>query len=148
MTRSYVVWALIGMVGYSLTTLFMKLAIRDGKFSSFLVLAIATLATSSSSIIIVLLRGDLKGLTVQDFFGPGAFWAYGTGIVLSIAVSSLFRGLSLGPASVVVPIYGMFSAGGAILGLIFLHEPVTARKPIGIALAALSVYLIAGNSSR
>jgi len=39
----------------------------------------------------------------------------------------------------------MFIVGGAILGLIFLHEPVTLRKALGILLAAISVYLIAGH---
>jgi transporter family protein len=56
---------------------------------------------------------------------------------------SLFRALSLGPASIVVPIYGMFIVGGAILGILFLHEPVTTRKVIGISLAVVSVFLIA-----
>jgi bacterial/archaeal transporter family protein len=38
-------------------------------------------------------------------------WTIGTGVSLAIAVTSLFRALSLGPASVVVPIYGMFILG-------------------------------------
>jgi transporter family protein len=148
MIRPYVAWALLGMVCYSLTTLFMKLAIRDGRFSSFLVLAIATFGTFSTSLTVVLLRGDFKGMTWRDFNSPAGLWALATAIALSVAVSSLFRGLSLGPASVVVPLYGMFAAGGAILGLLFLHEPVTARRLIGIALAAVSIILIAGNPSR
>jgi transporter family protein len=148
MTLSYVAWALIGMVGYSLTTLFMKLAIRDGKFSSFLVLALATTMVCSTSWIIATLRGDVRSLTSPGFPVASALWTFATGAALTIAVSGLFRGLSLGPASVVVPLYGMFIVGGAILGMLFLHEPVTLRKVIGIALAAFSVYLIAGNSPR
>ncbi len=148
MFRSYVFWALVGMVGYSLTTLFMKLSIRDGRFTSYLVLAIATGMTASTAIIMVLLRHDLKGMTVQDFLSMDGFWSFATGAAMAVGVSALFRGLALGPASVVVPIYCMFSAGGAFLGLVFLHEPVTVRKLLGIGLAALSVYLIAGNSPR
>jgi hypothetical protein len=53
MNRPYVIWALIGMVGYSLTTLFMKLAIREGRFNSYLVLAIALAALS-----VYLIAGD------------------------------------------------------------------------------------------
>jgi len=34
---------------------------------------------------------------------------------------------------------------GAVLGLIFLHEPLTLRKAFGILLAIASIYLIAGN---
>jgi transporter family protein len=148
MIRSYVLWALLGMVNYSLTTLFMKLAIREGRLTSFLVLAFATTATCSTSWIIALTRGDTRELTWHDFFTMGAFWTFATGAALTIAVTSLFRGLSLGPASVVVPVYGMFAAGGAILGMLFLHEPVTARRVIGLVLAALSIYLIAGDSHR
>ena len=63
-----------------------------------------------------------------------------------MAVTSLFRALSLGPASVVVPIYGMFIVGGAVLGILFLHEPLTIRKAAGIALAAASILLLAKRS--
>ena len=44
----------------------------------------------------------------------------------------------------------MFIVGGAVLGLIFLHEPLTLRKALGILLATVypprwaSIYLIAG----
>ena len=58
-------------------------------------------------------------------------------------MTSLFRALSLGPASIVVPIYGMFIVGGAVLGVLFLHEPVTARKLAGIGFAAISILLLA-----
>ena len=40
---------------------------------------------------------------------------------------------------------GMFIVGGAVLGLVFLHEPLTLRKALGILLAAVSIYLIAGH---
>ena len=56
-TMNYTTWALIGMTGYSFTTLLMKLAIRDGKFSHFLVLACATVIVCSSAWIAVLWRG-------------------------------------------------------------------------------------------
>lgn len=52
--------------------------------------------------------------------------------------------MSIGPASIVVPRFGMFIVGGAVLGLLFLHEPLTIRKAIGILLAIASIYLIAG----
>ena len=89
------------------------------------------------------MRGDMRGLQARDFTTSSAFWAYATGIALTVAVVSLFRALSLGPASVVVPIYGMFIVGGALLGMLFLNEPPTLRKLVGIGLAAVSVFLIA-----
>ena len=41
--QSYIYWALLGMVGYSFTTLFTKLAERSGDVSSFIVLAVSTI---------------------------------------------------------------------------------------------------------
>jgi transporter family protein len=92
---------------------------------------------------ITIARDDLKNLSPKDFMGSSALFAYATGIALTVAVMSLFRALSLGPASIVVPIYGMFIVGGAILGIVFLHEPITARKLAGIVLAIISIILIA-----
>lgn len=140
---NYITWALVGMVGYSLTTLLMKLAIRGGQFSSFLVLACATVIVCGAAWVTVLLRGDLQRVTARDFLSGSAWLSYATGIALAVAVMSLFRALSLGPASIVVPVYGMFIVGGAILGILILHEPVTMRKLIGIGLAVVSVFLIA-----
>lgn len=140
---NYITWALIGMAGYSLTTLLVKFATRSGQFSSFLVLAIACVITLASTVTITLMRGDLRHVSAKDFASPSAWFAYATGIALTVAVSSLFRALSLGPASIVVPIYGMFIVGGAVLGMMFLHEPLTARKLAGIGLAVISIFLLA-----
>ena len=140
---NYIAWSILGMVGYSLVTLFVKLATRSGQFSSFLVLAIATVIVGMCALSITALRGDTRALIVRDFSGSSALWAYATGLALTVAVVSLFRALSLGPASVVTPIYGMFIVGGAILGMVFLNEPPNLRKLFGIALATVSIFLIA-----
>jgi bacterial/archaeal transporter family protein len=145
---NYVTWAILGMIGYSLVTLFVKLATRNGQFSSFLVLAIATVIVCTSTLCITALRGDARSLVARDFSSSSALWAYATGIALTVAVASLFRALSLGPASVVAPIYGMFIVGGAILGMVFLGEPPNLRKLFGIALAIVSIFLIATGAQR
>jgi len=143
---NHITWALIGMAGYSFTTLLVKFATRSGQFSSFLVLSIACVITLTTVVAITLLRGDLQHIGAKDFTGASAWYAYATGIALTVAVMSLFRALSLGPASIVVPIYGMFIVGGAVLGILFLHEPVTARKVVGIGLAVISIFLLAKKS--
>jgi bacterial/archaeal transporter family protein len=145
---NYIAWAILGMVGYSLVTLFVKLATRSGQFSSFLVLAISSAIVCTSTLTITALRGDTRTLVARDFASSSGLWAYATGISLAVAVTSLFRALSLGPASVVAPIYGMFIVGGAILGMVFLDEPPNLRKLLGIALAIISIYLIATSVQR
>lgn len=139
---SYITWALIGMLGYSLTTLFVKVATRNGKFNSFFVLSIAVCIVAIAVLCISAWRGDFKNISVNDLMCVNALWSCAAGIALTIAVASLFKALSLGPASVVVPVYGMFIVGGAILGFIFLHEPVTLKKVLGIALAVIGIFLI------
>jgi transporter family protein len=141
MSKSYLLWAFIGMVGYSITALLVKLATQSGRFSSFFVLMIASAMVVATSTIITLLRGDMKAFSANNLTGSDDMFALGTGVALVIAVVFYFLALSEGPVSVVVPIFGMFIVGGAVLGVLFLHEPLTLRKGIGILLAAVSIIL-------
>src|SRR5207302_9924323 len=99
----------------------------------------------ATSTTITILRGDMKTFARDNLASTDGMLVLGSGVALVIAVVFYFLALSEGPASVVVPIYGMFIVGGAVLGLLFLHEPFTLRKALGILLAAISVYLIAGH---
>ena len=99
----------------------------------------------ATSTTITILRGDIKAFSRENFASADGIFAIGAGMALVIAVVFYFLALSEGPTSVVVPIYGMFIVGGAVLGLVLLHEPLTLRKALGILLAAVSIYLIAGH---
>ena len=137
----YVAWALVGMAGYSATTLFVKLATRAGA-NGYNVLAVAVSIVTVLVWIGTLAGGQWSRGSVGALGGSAMGWTIATGFVLAIAVSSLFRALSLGPASVVVPIYGMFIVGGAVLGILVLREPFTATKAAGIVLAVAGVLMI------
>jgi len=141
MMQSYVLWALLGMAGYSFTTLFVKLAERSGSATTYMVLAVSTTIVSIFAIAVVATRGELKPL-VLELERPPLLWAIAGGIALTIAVSSLFHALSLGPANVVVPIYGMFIVGGSLLGVLFLGEPMGWHKIAGLVAAIIGVVLI------
>jgi bacterial/archaeal transporter family protein len=145
MSKSYLLWAFVGMIGYSVTALLVKLATQSGRFSSFFVLMIASGIVVTTSTIITFLRGDMKAFSLNNLTSSDGVIALGTGVALVVAVVFYFLALSEGPVSVVVPIFGMFIIGGAVLGLIFLHEPLTLRKALGIILAVVSSYLIAGH---
>jgi transporter family protein len=99
---------------------------------------VAIVATS-----IAIGRGDTRSLA--DATAGDLSYAAATGVALTIAVSSLFLALSLGPASIVVPIYGMFIIGGSALGMLVLREPITVYKLVGIGLATASIYFITVN---
>jgi|SRR5215213_1914337 len=143
MNKSYLLWAFVGMVGYSFTALLVKLATASGRFSGFFVLMISASIVVISSATITVLRGEMKAFA--NFATTDGAFLLGTGVALALAVISYFHALSIGPASIVVPVFGMFIVGGAVLGLLFLHEPLTLRKAIGILLAIGSIYLIAGH---
>ena len=86
-------------------------------------------------------RGELKPL-IYDLEKGTLAWAIAGGLALTVAVTSLFHALSLGPANVVVPIYGMFIVGGSLLGVLFLGEPMTWHKIGRLAAAVIGVVLI------
>jgi transporter family protein len=139
--QAYIYWALLGMVGYSFTTLFTKLAERSGDVSSFIVLAVSTIIVPTFVLSIVAIRGELKPL-IYDLEKGTFLWAVAGGLALTVAVTSLFHALSLGPANVVVPIYGMFIVGGSLLGVLFLGEPMSWNKIVGLAAAVFGVMLV------
>jgi bacterial/archaeal transporter family protein len=139
-THSYVLWALLGMAGYSLMTLFVKLAERSGSASTYMVLAVSTTIVPIFALAIVAMRGELRALFELE--QPPLLWAIAAGLVLTVAVSSLFHALSLGPSNVVVPIYGMFIVGGSLLGVLFLGEPMSWNKVAGLIFAVIGVILI------
>lgn len=138
MGMSYVLWAVFAMVSYSLVFLFGKLAMRD--FPAFTVMSVSVLLVFVLSTIITLVTGEWS---VGSYTSRSALYMYAAGFTLTGAVVGYFRALATGPASVVVPIYGMFIVGGSILGILVLDEPVTVQKMLGIGLAAVSVVLIA-----
>jgi bacterial/archaeal transporter family protein len=136
-----VLWALLGMACYSLMTLFVKLAEKSGTASSYMVLAVATTIVPIFALAMVAMRGEFKALFFE-LEQPPLLWAIAAGLVLTVAVGSLFHALSLGPANVVVPIYGMFIVGGPLLAVLFLGEPMTWNKMAGLLAAVIGVVLI------
>ncbi len=106
-----------------------------------MVLAVATTIVPIFAIVIVAWRGELKTL-LFEMETPPILWAMAAGIALTVAVSSLFHALSLGPSNVTVPIYGMFIVGGAVLGVRVLGEPMPWHRVVGLVAAVAGVFLI------
>ena len=140
MTGSYVFWAVLGMIAYSVTTIVVKIASHEG-LPSGVVVAIATTVVALACWSMVVARAQL-GLLLHSLSTPSGAWSLAVGTALSVAVMSLFRALELGPASVVVPIYGMFIVGGFVLGVVLLDDAITLPKTIGLIAAIASIYLI------
>jgi len=64
------------------------------------------------------------------------------GIPMAIAILTLYLAIARGPVSVVMPIYGLNAMVTALLGILVLHEPVTATKVTGLVLAVAAIVLL------
>src|SRR5690349_20353265 len=102
MSKSYLLWAGIGMIGYSVTALLVKLATQSGRFSSYFVLMVSSAMVVATSTTITVLRGDMRAFSRDNFGSTDGLFALGTGVALVVAVVFYFLALSEGPASVVV----------------------------------------------
>jgi len=64
------------------------------------------------------------------------------GLAAGIATIAFYMALSRGPASVVLPLTGMYILIPAVLGIAFLREPVSLTKILGLVCAALAVFFL------
>ncbi|MFO7637767.1 MAG: DMT family transporter [bacterium] len=65
-----------------------------------------------------------------------------SGLLAGVATLAFYLALDRGPASVVVPLTGMYILVPALLGIALLREPVTLTRALGMASAALAVFLL------
>ena len=72
----------------------------------------------------------------------GVFLSIVSGTLLAVGLTAFFFALSAGQASISVPIGRMGLAMTALLAIVFLGEPPTPRKLLGIGCAGLAVWLL------
>jgi bacterial/archaeal transporter family protein len=70
---------------------------------------------------------------------PGVIAA---GLLAGVATVAFYLALRRGPASVVMPLTGMYILIPAVLGFVVLKEPVTVTHVLGLACAGLAVLLL------
>lgn len=64
------------------------------------------------------------------------------GLCAGIATVAFYAALKRGPASVVLPLTGMYILIPAVLGVIFLREPLSFAKMLGLVFAGLAVFFL------
>lgn len=138
---SATLWALIAMIAYSFVAPFVSRAIGGG-MPEFLVLLITSVTLVIAALAIAILTGELN---MGALTHPQAWNAYLAGAFLAVGIITYYRALSLGQVSVVVPIFGLFIVVSSVVGFVLLDEPLTLRKAVGIVLAGVAVYLVAGS---
>jgi hypothetical protein len=67
MSKSYLLWAVIGMIGYSVTALLVKFATQSGRFSGYFVLMVSSAMVVATSTTITILRGDIRAFSREQF---------------------------------------------------------------------------------
>jgi transporter family protein len=137
---SYLPWAVLALLAYSLvppllsvaTTGAVRMPSNVAALFSNLVLVIGTVA------VVVYNREE----TLTYVSHPTFKYVVLAGLFLFVGILAYYRALSLGPVSVVSPIFGMFLVLSSVIGIAFLNESLTARKVAGIGLGIVAVYLV------
>lgn len=137
---NYLAWTFIALVAYTLFPPFVNLASSGGR-PSMVVALVSTAILATTALGVVAFQGELDPgyLTGND-----AHFLYLAGVTAAVGVLAYIHALSNGPVSIVVPVFGMFIVTSSAVGVLFLSEPLTARKVLGVGFAAVALYLIAG----
>lgn len=137
MTRRYLGYSLVALVAYSLVAPLVKLALPRVP---------STPAVFLSNLVLFVIVG---GFLAWRGVSPWPFLRHRytglivlSGVLLTVGLLTYYRALELGPVSVVVPIYGLFIAVSAVVGVALFDEPLSPRKLAGIAFSLLAIALI------
>ncbi|WP_049985408.1 EamA family transporter [Halobellus rufus] len=137
---NYLPWAILALVAYALVAPFMRVATTG---SAAIPSNVATII--ANTILVVLTAGIIvynQENALSYVTHPKVGYVAIAGVCLTVGILAYYRALSLGPVSVVSPIFGMFLVVSSVLGIAFLNESLTARKALGIGLGIVAVYLV------
>jgi transporter family protein len=133
---NYLLWALLGLLAYTFVAPLMSIATTEVPSNVAVIISNSMLVVAALAVVAFSREPVVEYLT-----HPDAPYMYAAGICLAVGILAYYRALSMGPVSVVVPVFGMFIVTSSIIGFIALDEAITARKLTGIAFAVLAVYL-------
>lgn len=137
---NYLPWALLALAAYTLVAPLLSVATTgDPKMPSVVAALFTNTILVASTIGIAVYTGENIAAYATH---PKAPVVYAAGIALTVGILAYYRALSLGPISIVAPVFGMFLVTSSVVGIFFLEESLTARKVAGICLAIVAVYLV------
>lgn len=138
----YLLWVLVALVAYSLLAPLVGFVTRE-------IPAVTALFLSTGVFLVLTLAVMLVTDTADPSYvhAPSAGYVYVAGGFLAVGILAYFFALEAGPVSIVVPIFGMFVVGSAVLGIVFLDEPFTGTRAAGIGCAVLAIYLSTGGEA-
>jgi len=132
---NYIGWSVIALIAYTLVAPLMKIATESIPSD------VATVVSNTILVIVALVVVAAADHPVAEYVThPKAPYMYAAGFCLAVGILAYYRALSMGPVSVVTPVFGLFLVTSSIAGVAVLDEPFTARKAAGIGFALLAVY--------
>ena len=137
---SYLPWAILALGAYTLVPVLMRVATTGPNAIP------SDVATMLSNLVLVVVAGVVIVGTGQQVTphldSPKLRYPIAAGVFLGIGILAYYRALSLGPVSVVTPIFGMFLVVSSAISIALLSESLTARTVVGILLGVVAVYLV------
>jgi drug/metabolite transporter (DMT)-like permease len=135
-----IIYAIGAMLFYGLADLVYKRAAVAGvKAHHFMMLQAFFFAPT------VIIYGLVTGMLE---YRPAALWGSAAGILLFVGLYQFARSLRTGSVSINAPIFRLNFTITAALAVVLLHEPITATKIAGLALALLAIWLLLGASGK
>jgi len=142
MDASYLPYAILAMAAYTFVSPLMRLATTGPDAVP------SDVAVIVSNALLIAIAVSVVWYTDQGFSthlsSPKLSYVLVAGIFLAVGILALYRALSLGPVSVVTPIFALFLVFSSLIGVVLLGETFSARKALGIGFAVVSVYLVSG----
>jgi transporter family protein len=142
MDVSYLPYAILAMAAYTFVSPLMRLATTGPDAVPSDVAVIVSNALLIGIAVAVVWYTD-QGFSVH-LGSPNLSYVLVAGVFLAVGILALYRALSLGPVSVVTPIFALFLVFSSLIGVVLLGESFSARKALGIGFAVVSVYLVSG----
>ena len=143
MFSGYVSYSLLAVGAYALVAPLMRVATTGPNAIP------SDVAAAVSNTVLVAAAVGVVVFSDQEFAphvgNPKTVHVLLAGLCLAVGILAYYRALSLGPISVVTPIFATFLVFSSAIGVLVLGESLTLRKAAGIGFTMLGVYLVAGS---
>jgi len=132
--EGYIVFAIVALLGFGFHDFSVKLL--SAHMPSALIAGVAGTVAG----ICILIYAIAQGMVPQA--NKPTLYAALIGLLFGVAYVAFITAIAKGPLSVALPFIAMWFIIPTILGIIFLHEGLTATKIAGIVMASGAIFLL------
>jgi transporter family protein len=136
MTRPWPLYALGALIIWGIWGVMVKAALDDLTWPT---VAVVSQVGYFATVAAVWLAAPPRNVNLR----PSMFWsAVALGLATELGVLAFYLAVDRGKASVVVPLTAMYPAVSLVGAVLFLHERISRRQVLGIALALIAAILL------